>query len=92
MGVDCYNTVQPEVYDLAQLKREFGSDLCFYGGISNQQFLPYATPDEVKEHCLRVLDIMARGGGYILSPTHSITPDIPAENALAIVKAAKEFL
>ena len=90
IGVNCYNTVQPEVYDLRRLKENYGQDLCFYGGISNQQFLPYATPQEVYEKCMEVLEIM-QGGGYILSPTHSITPDIPIENARAIVKAAKEF-
>ena len=90
IGVDCYNTVQPEVYDLKKLKENYGRNLCFYGGISNQGFLPFATPDEVEKHCLEVLDTMA-GGGYILSPTHSITPDIPLENAYAIVRAAKKF-
>jgi len=90
IGVDCYNTVQPELYDLRKLKKEYGRDLCFYGGISNQGFLPYATPDEVEEKCLEVLEIMS-GGGYILSPANKITPDISVENANAIVKAAKKF-
>ncbi|MCL2665513.1 MAG: hypothetical protein FWE82_07870 [Defluviitaleaceae bacterium] len=91
IGVDCYNTVQPELYDLQKLKREYGRDLCFFGGISNQGFLPYATPDEVETKCLKTLSVLAKGGGYILSPTHSLTPDIPIENAFAIVKAAKKF-
>jgi len=90
IGVDCWNTVQPEIYDLKKLKREYGRDLCFYGGISNQGFLPYATPDEVESKCLEVLEIM-KGGGYILSPTHSLTPDIQIENAYAVVRAAKKF-
>jgi len=91
MGVDCYNTVQPEIYDLIKLKQEYGKYISFYGAISNQQFLPYATAKEVKAHCLEVLKIMGSGGGYILSPTHSITPDIPIENAFAIIEAAKEY-
>lgn len=91
MGVDCYETVQPEVYDLRKLKQEFGKDITFYGGISNQQFLPYATAAEVKAHCLELLEFMTKDGGYILSPTHTITPDIPIENAFAIIEAAKEF-
>ena len=89
IGVDCWNTVQPELYDLKKIKEEFGRDLCFYGGISNQGFLPYATPEETYKKCLEVLDIMS-GGGYILSPTHSLTPDIPIENAHAIVRAARD--
>ncbi len=91
IGVDCYNTVQPEIYDLRKLKNEFGRDLSFYGAISNQQFLPYATAAEVKKHCLELLEFMAVDGGYIISPTHSITPDIPIDNAFAIIEAAREF-
>jgi len=91
MGIDCYETVQPEVYDLKMLKDEFGKHLSFYGGVSNQRFLPYATPDEVKAHCLGLMEFMAKDGGYILSPTHLITPDIPIENAFAIIEAAGEF-
>ena len=91
IGVDCWNTVQPELYDLRRLKREYGQDLCFYGGIGSQGFLPRATPEEVEKKCLETLDIMA-GGGYILSPSHNLTPDIPEENAHAIVRAAKKYL
>jgi len=91
MGIDCYETVQPEVYDLKKLKHEFGKDITFYGAISNQQFLPHASAAEVKAHCLELLKYMAVDGGYILSPTHHITPDIPIENAFAIIEAANEF-
>ena len=91
MGIDCYQTVQPEIYDLAALKRNFGAHISFYGAISTQQFMPFATAAEVKEQCFRVMDILAKDGGYILSPTHNITPDIPLENALALRDAANEY-
>ena len=91
IGVDCYQTVQPELYDLNVIKREFGSHITFYGAISTQQFLPYATAAEVKNQCLKVMDILAKDGGYILSPTHNITPDIPPANALAIKEAAQTY-
>ncbi len=91
IGVDVYNTVQPEIYDLKQLKREYGKDLTFYGGISTQQFLPTATREESKHKAREVLDIMAGGGGYILSPTHAVTPDIPVDNILAIIEAGDEY-
>lgn len=91
MGLDVYNTVQPEIYDLNELKREYGKDLTFYGGISTQQFLPYASADEVKEMTKQVLDTMYQDGGYILSPTHAATPDIPVENLLAMIEVAKTY-
>ena len=92
MGVDVYNTVQPEIYDLDVLKREYGKDITFYGGISTQQFLPTATREESKDMARRMIERVGRGGGYILSPTHAVTPDIPIENVEAIIEAAKEFM
>lgn len=91
MGLDVYNTVQPEIYDLQKIKQEYGRDLTFYGGISTQQFLPFATADQVKEKTKEVLDIMYKDGGYILSPTHTATPDIPAENLLAMIEEVKNY-
>ncbi len=92
MGLDVYNTVQPEIYDLKKIKQEYGKDLTFYGGISTQQFLPFAAPDQVREKTKEILDIMYRDGGYILSPTHTATPDIPAENLLAMIETAKHYM
>jgi uroporphyrinogen decarboxylase len=91
MGLDVYNTVQPEIYDLPTLKKEYGKDLTFYGGISTQQFLPYATANEVYKKTMETLKIMAPGGGYILSPTHAVTDDIPVENIDALIKAAVDY-
>lgn len=88
MGVDVYNTVQPEIYDLQWLKREYGADLTFYGGISTQQFLPFASKEETAKETDRVLSIMASGGGYILSPTHAVTDDIPVANVLELISRA----
>ena len=90
MGVDIYNTLQPEIYDLKEMKRQYGKDITFYGGISTQQFLPFATVEEVKVKTRQVRDILGENGGYIISPTHAVTADIPVENVMAMVEAAKE--
>jgi uroporphyrinogen decarboxylase len=90
IGVDVYNTLQPEIYDLKELKREYGKRMSFYGGISTQQFLPMATVQESREMTRTMLELMGRGGGYILSPTHAVTPDIPVSNVLAMVEVARQ--
>ena len=63
-------------------------DLTFWGGISTQQCLPYATPDGVCDEIRRVSSILRRGGGYILAPTHALSFDVPPEN---ILKMAEVF-
>ena len=89
LGVDVYNTLQPEIYDLRKMKQEYGKDITFYGGVSTQQFLPFATPLEVYDKASEVRDILGPDEGYILAPTHAITPDIPVDNVMAMLKAAK---
>ena len=90
MGLDVLNPVQPEAMDIAILKKEYGDKLTFWGGISTQQVLPFGTPEEVKQETRRVRDLMSQGGGYILAPAQEIQGDVPAENIVALIEAARE--
>ena len=92
MGLDVLNPVQPECMDLAKLKKKYGTKLTFWGGISTQQVLPFGTPDEVKQEVRRVRALMAVNGGYILAPSQEIQDDVPAENIMALIEAAKEMI
>lgn len=86
IGLDVYQTFQPEIYDIRAVKKEFGQNLSFYGGISTQRLLPFATPQEVREKTAEIIAVMRPGGGYIVSPTHSIPGDVPPENVLAMLE------
>ena len=86
IGLDVYQTLQPEIYDLPWVKREFGSHLSFWGGISTQRLLPFAGPEEVRRTAREALRIMGRGGGYIAGPTHWVPADVPPENVLALLE------
>ena len=87
IGLDCYQTVQPEIYDLAEIKSSFGDKLCFWGAISTQQALPNLSPEELKELIGRTVALMRKGGGYILAPTHAVPQDVPPENVIAMLNA-----
>jgi len=89
IGMDAYSTVQPEIYDLSKLKRDYGKHLIFWGGISTQQFLPFATPAQVTERCSQAIRLLGNGGGYIFAPTHAVTPDIPVENVQAMLECVR---
>lgn len=88
-GLDIYNTFQPEIYDIDDYKRRYGDKITFFGGISTQKLLPYATPDEVKKETIRITRIMSKNGGYILAPTHAMTNDIPTENIMAFLSVCQ---
>ena len=89
IGLDIYQTVQPEIYGLKEIKAQFGEHLTFWGGISTQRTLPYVTPDEVKKVAREAIKILGKGGGYIAAPTHQVPADVPVENILALAEAFK---
>ena len=85
-GLDCFNPFQPEVIDVFKAKRVYGDRLSFYGGISTQQTLPYATPDQVREEVKRLLEVVGKDGGYIAAPAHAIPGDATGENIAAMIE------
>jgi len=90
IGLDIYQTVQPEVYDLKKLKAEYGKDITFWGAISTQQTMPFVSPAELKDVVRKIIDIMNHNGGYIAAPTHRVPEDVPAENVAALIEVFKK--
>ena len=86
MGFDCYQTFQPEIYDIAAVKRLYGDKLAFWGGVSAQQILSRCSPQEVQKEIVRVVNILRPGGGLIIAPTHALPYDVPPENVLAMME------
>lgn len=86
IGLDCHQTFQPEIYDIGKVKKEYGDRLSFWGGISTQQLLPNATPEEVKSETIRIMNIMKQNGGFIAAPTHDVPGDVPPQNILAMLE------
>lgn len=93
IGIDALNPVQVSAarMDTACLKREFGRDLAFWGGIDTQRVLSRGTPAEVREEVRRRIADLASGGGYVLCAVHNIQPEVPPENVVAMYEAALEF-
>ncbi|MEN6643693.1 MAG: uroporphyrinogen decarboxylase family protein [Armatimonadia bacterium] len=89
LGLDILHPIQPEAMDVYGLKREFGRDLTFCGGINTQQLLPCATPAEIHAEVNHLAQRLGRGGGYIIEPGITLQADIPLENLLAVIEAAK---
>jgi uroporphyrinogen decarboxylase len=91
IGVDVLNPVQCNCpgMDPVELKREFGGDLTFMGGVDTQGLLPNATPEKVRRATARLIDAMtADGGGYILAASHTVPPETSDESIFAMYDAA----
>lgn len=94
IGVDAINPVQysAEGMDLAQLKRDFGKDITFWGAcVDTTEILPYHTPSQVADEVKRVLDIMAPGGGFIAAAVHNVQSDVPLENFISLVETLQTY-
>lgn len=92
-GVDVLNPVQPRAakMDGEVLKREFGQQLVFHGGVDIQRVLPFGTPQDVEAEARRVLKALGPGGGYVFAGAHNIQSDTSPENIVTLFKAGRRF-
>jgi len=88
-GIDVLEAVQTDTAGMIpqRLKTAFGDTLCFHGGISVQNLLPYADPLTIQQECRKLVDVFGKGGGYIAAPSHAIQVGTPPENVLAMLQA-----
>jgi uroporphyrinogen decarboxylase len=92
-GIHILNPVQIGAarMDPADLKARFGQQLAFWGGaIDVQHVLPVASPETVREHVRRHLEMWKPGGGYVFNNVHNIQAGVPPENIVALFDAAYE--
>lgn len=93
LGLDILNPIQPlaKGMDPVFLKKTYGKDLVFFGGIDVQQLLPFGNPQLIRDEVRRRVDILGKDGGYIIAPAHNIQPDTPVENIIAFFDAILKY-
>ena len=91
VGIDILEAVQTECMEIEQLKREFGKDITFWGGVGAQSVLARTTPEQVIEGVRRALRVMAPGGGYIAAPCHTLMEEVPWDSIVAFHQAMKAY-
>ena len=94
VGVDIINPVQVSAagMDSAELKREFGKDIVFWGGgVDTQRVLGTGTPDEVRAEVRRRVEDFKPGGGFVFNTVHNIQGNVPAENLVAMWQAVRDY-
>lgn len=90
IGLDVLNPIQPACMDPAELKRQYGDRLCFWGTIDEQHTLPFGSTDDVRAEVRERLATIGKGGGLIIGPTHHVQLDTPLENFWAMVDTIVE--
>jgi len=85
IGLNMYQTFQPEIYGLDYAKEVMFGKITVWGGISTQADLPCRTPDEIRQITRELLAAFPHGG-LVAAPTHAVPGDVPPENILAMLE------
>ena len=94
IGYNVVNPVQISAHDMkpCSLKKRFGSKMSFWGGLCNsQKTLPFGTPEQIREEVRINIECLKPEGGFVASPIHNITAEVPPQNIVAMFDAANEF-
>jgi uroporphyrinogen decarboxylase len=91
IGVTILNPVQPECIDPVMVKRQYGNHLALWGTIGTQTTMPFGTPEQVRAEVKHRIETVGYDGGLVLGPTHSLEPDVPWENIVALYEAIEEY-
>jgi uroporphyrinogen decarboxylase len=92
IGLDVLESVQPEAAGMNpyELKRKYGHNIGFWGGLGSQSTIPFGAPASIKAEVRRLKAEMGCNGGYILAPAKGLQPETPTENAAAVFEAFVE--
>jgi len=91
IGLDVLNPIQAGCLGMepGELKREFGRQLSFMGGVDTQELLPFGSEAQVRTEITKLIRTMTEdGGGYILAASHTIPPETPERNIFAMYEVA----
>ncbi len=91
IGLDILHPIQPEAMDIYELKKRFGANVTFSGGMPTQKLLPKGTPEQIRAEVKKIITRMSKGGGFIFEPGITIQADIPLENVLAMIDQASKY-
>lgn len=94
IGIDAINPVQvsAEGMESKGLKRDFGNDMTFWGGlVDTQGVFTDGTPDQVRDEVRRRIDDLGPSGGFVAAAVHNIQANVPPENIMAMWETLQEY-
>jgi uroporphyrinogen decarboxylase len=89
LGFDGLHPLEPGAMDIEAVKRNYGQRLCLVGNIDLHYTLTQGTPADVEEEVKRRIEVVGKGGGYMIGSANSITSYCRVENVAAMVDAIR---
>lgn len=90
-GLDILNPVQISAsnMDPAELKKEFGDKITFWGGGCNtQNILGFKDEITVRQNTRELCNIFKKDGGFVFNQVHNIMGNVPPQNIVAMFDEA----
>jgi hypothetical protein len=86
-GLDAIMGIDPQVTDLGELKRKVDGRLALWGGVNGYGTVEQGVEGEVRAEVRKAMEVLAPGGGFILSPVENVrdTSQHTWDNALALI-------
>ena len=75
--------------DIFKAKEVLGDHICIRGNVPSS-ILCAGTPQDVRDYCKKLIDIVGKGGGFIMDAANSLDEEKP-ENVLAMIDFTKEY-
>jgi len=75
--------------DIFRAKEVLGGHCCIEGNVPSS-LLQIGSAEEVRDYCRKLVDVVGKGGGFILGPRSS-TDEVKPENLKAMIEFAKEY-
>jgi uroporphyrinogen decarboxylase len=94
IGIDIINPVQVSAVGMesSALKRDFGKDITFWGGlVDTQGVFNSGTPAQVCDDVRRRIDDLGANGGFVAATVHNIQANVPPENIMAMWETLQEY-
>jgi uroporphyrinogen-III decarboxylase len=76
--------------DIFKAKEILGDHMCIMGDVP-AHLMAVGTHDDVLTYCRRLIEVVGKGGGFILSSGCSIPANAKTENVRALYEAAQEW-
>jgi uroporphyrinogen-III decarboxylase len=75
--------------DIFKAKEILKDHLCIEGNVPCS-LLQIGSVPEVQDYCRKLIDVVGKGGGYIMGPRSS-TDEVKPENLKAMIEFTKEY-
>lgn len=90
-GFSCLHPLEVKAgMDVRELKKKFGENLAFMGGIDTR-LMSKRNPRFIEEEIKSKFDIAKKGGGYIYHSDHSIPPDVSFQQYQLVMELVKKY-